>query len=113
MYYRSTELNGGDYGYFINDGIVMYHINASLYSEGGEGITYYDIYNTNTDASDYYGTEDNLIEFVKSHDDTIVYTQGMASSSTTIDDQGNVITYTFTVDSLDENEATITFTKNK
>ena len=113
MYYRSVELNGGDYGYFINDGVVMYHVNASLYREEVDGIVYYDIYNNNTDESDYYGTKDNLIEFVKSPNDTIVYTLGMSSSTDIIDDQGNKISYTFTIDSLNENEATITFTKNK
>ena len=113
MYYRQVALNAGDFGYFVNEGVVMYHVNASLYKDDSEGEVYYDIYNTNTDASSDYGTEDNLIEFVKSPNDSIVYTLEMSSSNNILDDQGNKISYTFTIDALNENEATITFTKNK
>lgn len=112
MYYRSVGLNGGDAGYFLADGIVMYHVNASLYSEVYDGETYYDIYYNNTDASDSYGTAENLIELVETKQGTIVHTQGMISSSSTLDDQGNKISYVFTVDSLTDDSATITFTKN-
>ena len=113
MYYRQVALNAGDFGYFVNEGVVMYHVNASLYKDDSDGEVYYDIYNTNTDASSNYGTEDNLIEFVKSPNDSIVYTLGMSSSNNILDDQGNKINYTFTIDALNENEAIITFTKNK
>jgi hypothetical protein len=111
-YYRNTGLNGGEFGYFQNDGVVMYHINASLYKEEQDGEAYYDVYNNNTDGSDQYGTLDNLIEFVETSEGNIVYTAGTSSSSSVLDDSGNEINYVFTVDSLTADAATITFTKN-
>ena len=114
VYYRNVGLNEGDEaGYFSRDGIVVYHVNASLYSEVYDGETYYDVYNNNTDASDQYGTEDNLIEYVKSSAGNFTYVAGDSISANTTDDQGNKIAYTFTVDSLTDTTATITFTKNK
>ena len=107
-YYTNNGLNA-DHGYFDEEGIVVYHVNASLYKEEYEGETYYDVYNTNTDASDQYGTEDNLIEYV-THGGEYVYVEGDSLGSVT-DDQGNRLEYTFTVDSLDGDTATITFTK--
>ena len=109
VYYTNNALNGGEYGYFINDGIVVYHVNAPLYVQSFYGEDYYYIYNTNTDASDDYGTEDNLIEFVKSSNDTYVYLEGYTMPTVT-DDFGNVLGYTFTVVSIDGDEAVITFT---
>ena len=111
VYYTSEDLNGGDYGYFINDGVIVYHVNASLYSEEYDGEIYYDIYNNNTDTSDYYGTEDNLIEFVKSQAGNFVYGKGDKLPSVT-DDQDNKLSYSFVVDSINGDYATITFTKN-
>ena len=112
MYYTQNELNSGDYGFFAVEGVVMYHINASLFKEIYNGETYYDIYNTNTDASDQYGTVDNLIELCKSANDTYVHIEGYTSNSNLVDDFGNKIAYSFTVDSLNDSYATITFTKN-
>jgi len=112
VYYTNNGLNSGDYGYFARDGIVVYHINASLYSEDYDGVTYYDIYNNNTDVSDQNGTQDNLIEFIKSPEDTFTYVEGDSLSSSIVDDQGNTISYTFVVDSLTATSATLTFTKN-
>lgn len=116
VYYTMNGLNGTvngtDYGYFSRDGIVVYHVNASLYGEDYDGVTYYDVYNNNTDGSDQYGTADNLIEFVKSPADTYTYIEGDSLSSSITDDQGNQIAYTFTVDALTEDSATLTFRKN-
>ena len=113
VYYKNVGLNGGDNaGYFARDGVVVYHVNASLYSETYDGKIYYDVYNNNTDPSDDYGTQDNLIEYVKSVEDTFTYAVGDRISADTLDDQGNKIAYTFTVDALTEDTATITFTKN-
>lgn len=112
MYYKMTGLNGGDAGYFATDGIIVYHVNASLYKEVIDGETYYDIYYNNTDASDEYGTEENLIELVETTEGTIVHREGMTSNSNILDDNGNKISYVFTVDSLTDTTATITFTKN-
>jgi hypothetical protein len=108
-YYKNTGLNGGDAGYFSRDGVVVYHVNASLYKEVIDGETYYDIYNTNTDVSSESGTVDNLIEYVKSAADTFTYIAGDTLPTVT-DDQGNVLGITFVVDSLTADYATITFT---
>ena len=109
MYYTMTGLNADEAGYFARDGIVVYHVNSSLYAEQYGNETYYMVYNTNTSSGDY-GTKDNLIEFVKSGNDTYTYTVGDTLPSTT-DDFGNELGYTFVIDSLDAESATITFTK--
>ena len=112
MYYTNNGLNAGDdYGYFSRDGIVVYHVNASLYSETYGEEVYYDIYNNNTDASNEYGSEDNLIEFVKSSEDTYTYVVE-STFANVYDDSGVKLGYTFTVDALTNDYATITFTKN-
>lgn len=112
MYYTNTSLNGKEgAGYFSRDGIVVYHINASLYSMEYDGELYYDVYNNNTDSSDEYGTEDNLIEFVKTEADTYTYIVGDSLSDNLIDSQGNKISYTFTVNSLSATTASLTFRK--
>ena len=110
VYYTNLGLNGGDNGYFTRDGIVVYHVNASLYSEIYEGELSYDIYNNNTDASDQYGTEDNLIELVKSASGTYTYVEGDKIPTVTLDG-GETLKYTFTVVSLVDGVATITFEK--
>ena len=110
VYYTNIGLNGGDAGYFTRDGIVVYHVNASLYSEIYEGELSYDIYNNNTDASDQYGTEDNLIELVKSANGTYTYVEGDKIPTVTLDG-GETLQYTFTVVSLVDGVATITFEK--
>ena len=112
VYYTNNGLNSGDgNGYFERNGVIVYHVNASLYKELYEGEIYYDVYNTNTDPSDQYGTEDNLIEFVLSDDDAYTYVAGDSLPAGVTDDSGNALAYTFTVDSLTDTTATITFTK--
>lgn len=111
VYYKNNGLNEGDeYGYFARDGVVMYHVNASLIREDYDGEYYYDIYNNNTDASssDGYGTAENLIELVKSGDDTFTYIVGTACAIV-VDDNGQELGYSFTVDALTDEYATITF----
>ena len=112
VYYKNVGLNDGEGGYFGRDGIVVYHINASLFREEFNGELYYDVYNNNTDLSDPkgYGTEDNLIEFVKTSGDDFTYTVGDTLPAT-LDDNGDPLGYTFTVDALTADTATITFTK--
>jgi hypothetical protein len=111
VYYTNNGLNSGEYGYFDENGIVVYHVNASLYKDVSDGETYYDIYYNNTDPSDEYGTEENLIEYVTLGGE-YVYGVGDSLSANTKDDNGNNIAYTFTVDALTANSATLTFTKN-
>jgi M6 family metalloprotease-like protein len=113
VYYTNTGLNydeSGSAGYFARNGIVVYHVNASLYTEEYDGELYYDVYNNNTDKSDDYGTADNLIEYVKSAAGTLTYVEGDTLPSV-IDDQGNALGHTFVVDALNADYATITFTK--
>ena len=112
VYYKNVGLNDGEGGYFGRDGIVVYHINASLFREEFNGELYYDVYNNNTDLSDPkgYGTEDNLIEFVKTSGNDFTYTVGDTLPAT-LDDNGNPLGYTFTVDAITADTATITFTK--
>lgn len=111
MYYKHTGLNS-DGNYFDQEGVVMYHVNASLYLETEDGEPYYIVYNSNTDASDEYGTYDNLIELCKSSTNSYVHVAGSSSSSSLVDDLGNKISYIFSVDSLTDTSATLTFTKN-
>ncbi len=113
VYYTAESLNGGDYGYFSRNGIIVYHVNASLYKEVLDGEVYYDVYNNNTHSSDDYGTENNLIEFIKSTAGNFTYVVGDSLSTTIKDDSGEALGYTFTVDSLSTDSATITFTKIK
>jgi len=113
-YYTNDGLNDGEgNGYFKENGIVVYHVNASLYKEEYEGEIYYDIYNNNTDISDPdgYGTADNLIEYV-TNGNAYIYGVGDRLASTVKDGKGNAIAYTFTVDALTEDEAVLTFMKN-
>ena len=106
IYYTNEGLNTGMGGYFEESGILVYHVNASLFYEEYEGEIYYDVYNTNTDASDYYGTVNNLIELVSNGSEYIFEIGDTLSSQT--DDLGNTLIYTFVVDSLSDTEATIT-----
>ena len=113
VYYTMTGLNGGEYGYFAREGIIVYHVNSSLYCDEYYGETYYEIYNNNTSytGEDGYGTKDNLIEFIKSADDTFTYIEGDSLPSQ-IDDNGDRLAYSFTVESFEDGKATLTFTKN-
>ncbi len=112
MYYKNSGLNSGDGGYFEEEGVVVYHVNASLYKEVIEDTTYYDVYNNNTDLSSEYGTVDNLIELVTTSNNNFVYGVGDSLSNTLADDLGNNISYTFVVDAVTDTEVTLTFTKN-
>ena len=86
-------------------------MNASLCREEYEGEVYYDVYNNNTDISEEgYGTEDNLIEFVTSPAGNYTYVAG-DSLGTVTDDSGAALGYTFTVDSIEGDTATVTFRK--
>ena len=113
-YYTNGGLNKDGFGLFEEEGIVVYHVNASLYIEEYQGETYYHVYNTNTNesASNGYGTADNLIEFVTMSNGEYVYGVGDSLSANTKNDSGDKIAYIFTVDALTGNSATLTFTKN-
>jgi len=114
VYYRNVGLNTGEGGYFVEDGIVVYHVNATLQKSVEYGETYYDVYNNNTDPNDpdEYGTENNLIEYVPFTEGCFTYLQGDSLSKDVQDDNGNKIAYVFTVDSINGETATLTFQKN-
>ena len=90
----------------------MYHVNATLYSETVDGETYYDVKYNNTDASDEYGTENNLIELVKSADGDWVYGKNDSLSEATKTDSGKKVAYVFTVNEITAAKATVTFRVN-
>lgn len=116
VYYTNDGLNGSVYGYFENEGILVYHVNAELVTEYYDGEGWTSLKNTNTSVSNkwdsYDGTKDNLIEFVKGSNQNYVYGVGDSLSKTIKDDAGKKIAYTFTVDKLENGKATLTFTKN-
>ena len=112
MYYTENGVNAGeDMGYFAREGIVVYHVNATLYKEIYDGVTYYDVFNNNTDESDQYGSIYNLIELVKSVDGTSTYGVGDTMPKTYLDN-GDALAYNFVVDSINGDTATITITKS-
>jgi hypothetical protein len=115
VYYRNTLLNTGGGGYFSEDGILVYHVNATLQKSVEYDETYYDVYNNNTDPDDpdEFGTENNLIEYVPFTDNCFIYLQGDSLSKDVKDDSGNKIAYVFTVDSISGEKATLTFRKNQ
>ena len=110
VYYTNNGINR-EGGYFDEEGVVVYHVNASLYREEYEGEIYYDVYNTNTDASDEYGTVNNLIEIV-GNGSGYVFGVGDSLSSVLKTDGGEKIAYTFTVNSIADGLVTVTFRKN-
>ena len=74
-----------------------------------EGNEHYDVYNSNSDILYEYGTENNLLESVLSPQGQIGFVVG-DTMPTVIDDYGNELIYTFTVDEITSDYATITFT---
>ena len=107
-YYNNTGLNQSPYGLFDEKGIVVYHVNAELV-EDSDGYLYFE--NTNTDASHEYGTVNNLIEFVSNNYEYVFGVNDTLSAS--IKDDNNVkVPYTFKVDSITSEKATLTFTVN-
>ena len=115
VYYTNNGLNSGENaGYFSDEGIVVYHVNASLYKELYEGEVYYDVYNNNTSEknSEGYGTKDNLIEYVQSASGSYVYGVGDSLPTNVKDDNGDYLAYSFVVNSIQGDVASITFTNN-
>jgi hypothetical protein len=109
VYYTNNGVNAGEgNGYFDDEGVVVYHVNAAIYMP--EDSEYYDVYNTNNDIIYIQGgTEDNLIEYVLSCDEEILYGVG-DTMPTVIDDYGNELMYNFVVDEITSEYVTITFT---
>ena len=107
-YYKNTGLNSGEAGYFDKEGVVVYHVNSSLYPYTKDGETLYNVYNNNTSADSMYGTVNHLIEYVQTKDESFVFGKGDTLPST-YTDSGELLGYTFTIDSISKNNVTITF----
>ena len=105
-----------DKQYFMNtfgDRIkVAFSEGSGIELKSTEGETYYDVKYNNTDASDQYGTENNLIELVKSANGGWVYGKNDSLSASTKTDSGKKVAYVFNVNEITEENATVTFRKN-
>ena len=108
VYYTNNGLNAGEgNGYFADEGILVYHVNAAMYMQEGKDL--YDVYNKNTDVSHEYGTLNNLLDYVLNADGEHVYGVGDTMPTVT-DDYGDELIYNFVVDEITSDYATITFT---
>jgi M6 family metalloprotease-like protein len=108
VYYTNNGLNAGEgNGYFADEGVLVYHVNAAMYMQEGKDL--YDVYNKNTDVTHEYGTKNNLIDYVLSADGEHVYGVG-DTMPTVADDYGNELIYNFVVDEITSEYVTITFT---
>ena len=114
MYYKPTGLNNSNKKYFDKDGIVIYHVNASLYYEEHENETLYQL-NHDNDSGEY--GKNYLVELVGINIGILkvpyfIFTEGMVIGGM-IDDSGEILDYIITVDALGSEEATLTFKKIK
>ena len=113
MYYTKGGLNTSQKSYFAQNGLVIYHVNASLYYETRGEDTVYFLDNDN----DSGGSHKNfLLELVKINVAFLeipyfVFTEGMTLTYLS-DDNGNYLPYTITVDQILSDGARITFTHN-
>jgi M6 family metalloprotease-like protein len=106
VYYKAGDLNPKEGGCFESDGVVVYHVNSSLYPHTKGGETVYDVYNNNASPKTSYGSVDNLIELVASEDGDYIFGIGESLPNVT-DDFGEELRYTFTVRSIKDGEATL------
>ena len=106
-YSNGTELTVMDKTFTLADVATMY-VNEEAVTDNTVAV----VYNNNTAyTGEYgYGTYDNLIEFIKSAEGNFTYVEGDSLPSQT-DDLGNRLGYTFTVDSIENGKATLTFIK--
>lgn len=114
VYYTNTGLNTGEGGYFDEEGILVFHVNATLIGQDyyGDGEIYYDLKYNNAHPDSEYGTDEYLIEIVDQGGGNYVYGEGKSLSANTKMDNGTNIPYVFTVNDITEEGATVTFRKN-
>lgn len=110
IYYRSTGLNGSKDKYFNQDGIVLYHVNSTLICEEYLNDTFYSLQNSNTAAGHEGGSGYDLLELVDCGVQRYILGEG-GKLSTVFDDNMELLHTTYTVVSLTEDEATITFSR--
>ena len=111
VYYTNEGNNAGEaFGLVKEPSVVFYHIDASLtyYEEYEE----YQVYNNNTNIKDpNFGTVHNLIEILFNDEGKPGHVAG-DSISGLVNNLGEDVIYSVTVDSINENGATLTFTRN-
>ena len=111
MYYKQSGLNDSSAKYFDTDGLVIYHVNASLYYETTDGETLY-ILNHDNSSSD---GRNMLLELVSINLGIVeipcyVMPEGAVITGL-IDDSGSVLPYLIKVDKIIGDTITVTFKK--
>lgn len=113
MYFEKEGGVNSKSNYEFDQGLVMYHIDASLVKETENSTTYYYVYNTNDSSGDYatgyYLTE--LMELTTTSYSLSTINKSSPSSFT--DNSKNKIPYTFSINSMDSSKCNVTFTANK
>ena len=94
-------------GYFSESGVLVYHVNSSLFWDVEDGEIFYDVYNNNNSPDSQTGTVNNLIELVTVKDGDYVFNTGDTLPSV-ITDEGRELAFTFTVDSVRSDYVTLT-----
>ena len=107
LYYILALYNSDNY--FGENGIVMYHVDGSLMEYYGYEEQYY-IYNTNASSGEYC-TGNYLVEFIYNND-KYLFSQGEGINQGIIDNSGNPLQFSFVVNSLNSEQASITINKN-
>ena len=109
-YYSPEGLNDSSLPYFDSSGIVIYHVNASLYYEKSEDGIFYFLNHDNAAAD---GKSNLLIELIGINLGVVkiphhIFTEGMVIAGL-VDDSGNMLPYIITVDTVGADGATLTF----
>lgn len=112
IYYRARGLNGEKERYHPKDGLVLYHVNAELAYEKYLFDSFYSLVNDNTLHS-AGGSANDLIEIVPATRrglsvKSYVFYEG-DELGTIYDDNFKLIGHVFHVDSINDDEAVITF----
>ena len=110
IYYRNTGLNDSKDKYFDQDGIVLYHVNSTLLREEYLNDAFYSLVNSNTASGHNGGSGYDLLEIVNCGNQRYILYEG-DKLSTVFDDHVELLHTTYTVVSLTEDEATITFSR--
>ena len=109
VYYKNTGLNASNDKYFSDNGIAVYHVNATLNCQQYRDEVFYSLINSNTPKGQEGGSSDNLIELLGAGRNKCVLKEGDRNYSS-FDDNGELLRFSYTVVSLSDDEAVITFT---
>ena len=115
IFYTPTGLNGGDDKYHNDYGLVLYHVNAELNYKRYLFDSFYSLANDNN-AKSAGGSDEDLIEIMPAKRQGLTVTRYVFKKGDSLGTlyYGNfvLLSYGFHVDSLTEEEAVVTFTKN-